>query len=150
MDHSSFTSSQKSFEVYTDGSHSQKRGGYAFIVVSKDRVIHKFVSNSENETTNNIMELKAILAAFEFVEEKGYERVTVKSDSEYSVKSITLWKLNKKKKNHDLIHKCIECYKRLRKQGVELKWIRGHQKTGKDSFYNAIVDELANKARLQV
>ena len=54
------------YEIYTDGSCSKnKTGGYGYIVVKNNEIIDRFVRRVNN-TTNQRMELTAIIAAYKY------------------------------------------------------------------------------------
>lgn len=77
-------------EIYTDGSlkkiGNKAFGGWSFIVV-KDTKEQFIDSGSENDTTNQRMELTAILKALKYIQEhrKKSEKVILYSDSAYFV-----------------------------------------------------------------
>lgn len=78
-------------EIYTDGSvlvNPNGPGGWAFVVV-RDGDAREQVSAHSPSTTNNIMEMQAVLEAMRFIPEPF--RFTVISDSQYVVKGITEW-----------------------------------------------------------
>ena len=77
-------------EIYTDGSLKKSGrstyGGWAFVVIhDSQEIYHDF--GSEYNTTNQRMELTAILKALEYAKTKrrGSERVVVYSDSAYAI-----------------------------------------------------------------
>jgi len=125
------------YHVYTDGGCDPNPGfgSYSYIALSEGHteVIERFV-DSEKETTNNRMEMKAIIAAFEFFESVGCDDGTIYSDSSLCVNIYNSWMQKwfsskdqcklKNKKNLDLVHLFYE--NKMRFPGVKLKWIKGH------------------------
>jgi ribonuclease HI len=130
-------------KIYTDGScfpNPNGCGGWAFIVVDNNRVVYRGFGNDKS-TTNNRMELTAIIEALEWV---GVRQATIYSDSQYSINSIVVWydgwvKRNTldKKANTDLIGYANELYK---ERNVKIEWVRGHD----GNEYNEMADELCN------
>lgn len=103
--------------------------------------------------TNQRAELFAIYQALTMTLDQGYEQISLYTDSDYSIKSITVWADGWKKrgwkttkgrvKNLDLIKPLYELYK-AHSNRIQLKHVRAH--TGKQDFYslgNAAADRLA-------
>ncbi len=125
---------QEQLLVYADGSclGNPGPGGWGVVIVYPDRSTCE-LCGYDPATTNNRMELTAAIEALRFVPRS--ERVTLRSDSEYLVKSIKLgWKRNR---NHDLWH-ALDA--ELADRKVNLEWVRGH---GYDPL-NDRADQLAN------
>jgi ribonuclease HI len=130
-------------KIYTDGScfpNPNGCGGWAFIAVDNNKIIHRGLG-SDKSTTNNRMELTAIIEALEWL---GDEPATIYSDSQYSINSIIIWYDGwvmrgsvDKKANTDLIGYANELYK---KKNVKIEWVRGHD----GNEYNEMADELCN------
>ena len=130
------TARQKQLLVYADGSclGNPGPGGWGVVIVDPDGSTIE-LCGYDPATTNNRMELTAAIEGLRFVP-RGVQ-VTLRSDSEYLVKSIKLgWKRNR---NHDLWH-ALDAELAARK--VDLEWVRGH---GYDPL-NDRADELANGA----
>lgn len=71
------------YEIYTDGSCARNKiGGYGYIVVKDNEIIDKFVRRVNN-TTNQRMELTAILAAYKYFEKNNIHEGKILSDSSY-------------------------------------------------------------------
>ncbi len=132
--------------IYTDGSSrgNPGRGGYGAILMWGDK--RKELSGGYRHTTNNRMELMAVIKALESLHRKNIS-LTIFTDSQYIVNTIQKkwldnWiKTNFKggKKNKDLwLH-----YHALAKQfSITFKWVRGHA----DNPFNNRCDELATVA----
>ncbi|MBD3328244.1 reverse transcriptase-like protein [Candidatus Peregrinibacteria bacterium] len=126
--------------IYTDGSckGNPGPGGWAaiFLNESQNQPI-KVLKGSSINTTNNRMEMAAIIEALEYVKKEfGKERVKIISDSNLLVQSLNLgWK---RKANLDLWEKLDDARKNLQ---VEYSWVKGHA-TNK---WNNECDKIANK-----
>ena len=115
--------------IYTDGSSigNPGPGGYGAVLISGRH--RKELSQGYRLTTNNRMELLAVIVALEALK-KPQSIVTVYTDSQYVVNAVELkwvfgWEKNrfKNKKNADLWLRFLNVYRR---HVVELKWIKGH------------------------
>lgn len=115
--------------LYTDGAAKGNpgRGGYG--VVLKSGPHYKELSEGYRLTTNNRMELLAVIKGLEEIKNKG-SQVIVVSDSKYVVEAVEkgwLWnwiKIGfKDKKNKDLWIRFVNIY---RQHQVKFKWIKGH------------------------
>ena len=115
--------------VYTDGAASGNPGPGGYGIVMKSGMHRKELSAGFRLTTNNRMELLAVIVALEQLKHSG-SRVTVYSDSRYVCEAVNQkwlfdWERKgfKKKKNPDLWRKFLPLY---RKHNVTLVWIKGH------------------------
>ena len=122
-------------QIYTDGACSGNPGpgGWAAVVLENGskRTLH----GREKRTTNNRMEMLAVIKGLEAVPESSH--VTVLSDSQYVVSTMSRnWK---RRANHDLWDRLdAEAGKRF----VRWEWVRGHA----GDRYNEEADALANRA----
>jgi ribonuclease HI len=106
----------------------------------------KELSGGYRRTTNNRMELMAVIAGLEALKKKGM-KVTVYSDSQYVVKAVKEGWLNKwlatnfakGKKNKDL---WVKFYNVYQQHHVTFVWVKGHA----DNAFNNRCDELATTA----
>ena len=121
-----------------------RKGGYGIVMLYKDK--RKELSQGYRLTTNNRMELTAVIKALEAIKNDKIE-ITIYSDSKYVVESIEkgwIWnwekKNFKKKLNSDLWKIFIPLYKKFK---VNFKWVKGHS----GNLENERCDELANKAQ---
>jgi ribonuclease HI len=119
--------------VHTDGSclGNPGPGGYAAIVEYRGQ--EKELSGGFRRTTNNRMEILAVIAGLEVLKERC--SVTVYSDSRYVVDAVekgwaarwkaNSWMRNKRESavNPDLWDRLLGS---LEQHEVELKWVRGH------------------------
>jgi ribonuclease HI len=139
-------------EIFTDGACSGNPGpgGWGAILRSKGQ--EKELSGSEKQTTNNRMEMMAVIAALEAL--KRPCRVTITTDSQYVMKGMTEWLAGWKAKNWKTAArkpvKNAELWQRMdqaiAKHEVEWQWVRGHQ----GHVENERADQLAVKAREQI
>ena len=115
--------------VYTDGSArgNPGRGGYGVVLLSGKH--RKELSCGYRLTTNNRMELLAVIVALESLT-KSPETVAVYSDSKYVVDAVEKkwvfgWETKNfnKKKNPDLWIRFLKIY---RKHNVSFSWVKGH------------------------
>lgn len=115
--------------IYTDGSSRGNPGPGGYGTVMKYKEHRKEMSQGFRKTTNNRMELLAVIIGLESLKvEKA--KVKVYSDSKYVIDSVEkgwLWNWIKKdfkgKKNKDLWLRFAEIYK---KHYVSFQWVKGH------------------------
>jgi len=132
--------------LYTDGSSrgNPGPGGYGAVLMSGHH--HKELSQGFRLTTNNRMELLAVIAGLEAIK-KNKLPVTVYSDSQYVVNAVEKGWLNTwiktdfkgGKKNKDLWKHYFELSKKFT---VKFIWVKGHA----DNPHNNRCDELATNA----
>lgn len=79
-------------EIYTDGScRKNNKGGYSIIVFNNNELIYAYQCQVDN-TTNNQMELEAIILACKFADTYfPDEEVAIYSDSAYCVNAVNDW-----------------------------------------------------------
>lgn len=132
--------------IYTDGAArgNPGPGGYgAILQYGKQK---KELSGGFRKTTNNRMELMAVIAALEALKKDGLT-ITIFSDSQYVVKAVQEgWLRNwlasdfkGGKKNPDLWKRYAQL---AAKHTIVFKWVKGHA----DNIYNNRCDELATSA----
>tara|TARA_B100000953_G_C17934860_1_gene395049 strand:- start:113 stop:574 length:462 start_codon:yes stop_codon:yes gene_type:complete len=143
----------KRVNIYTDGSSlgNPGPGGYGLIMewVGKD-VIKEF-SKGFIKTTNNRMELLAVITGLELLKKDGFD-VIIYSDSKYVVDAVKKewlfdWKKNnfKKKKNIDLWKRFLLVYK---KHKIKFEWIKGHNNHPQNERCDFLAVEAANSNKL--
>ena len=133
--------------VFTDGSceGNPGPGGWGLVWVEDDRIVAER-SGVEAQTTNNRMELAALIAAYELLPADA--AVTLYSDSQLCVKTVNEWaagweKRGWKRKSGPIAN--LELVKRLyglalEHPRVQLRWIRAHD----GSRWNEYADALAS------
>ena len=132
--------------VYTDGSSRGNPGPGGYGAILKWGDTEKEISKGYRHTTNNRMELMAVIAALESLK-KTNVHIIIYSDSQYVVKSVEQgWLKNwlatdfkGGKKNKDLWHRFSEL---SRHHHITFSWVRGHA----DNPYNNRCDKLATTA----
>jgi len=132
--------------MYTDGSSrgNPGPGGYGTILFWGN--IRKELSGGFRYTTNNRMELMAVIAGLEALKKDGL-KITIYSDSQYVVKAVEQGWLKSwiatdfkgGKKNKDL---WTRFYNLSKKFHLRFVWVRGHA----DNPHNNRCDELATTA----
>lgn len=139
----------KSIQIYTDGACSGNPGPGGYGVILKYNGHEKMLSQGYKQTTNNRMEMRAVIAGLSALNEKC--KVMIYSDSKYIVDAVQKgwavkwqkngWKRNKKDKalNTDLWEILLLL---LDKHEVEFTWVKGHA----GHKENEICDKLAVNA----
>ena len=131
--------------IYTDGSAKGNpgKGGYGVVMLSGK--YRKEISAGFVLTTNNRMELLAVIVGLENIK-KEHSDVIVYSDSKYVVNAVEKgWLFNwqnkgfKGKKNPDLWSRFLSVYKR---HSVKFVWVKGHN----NNVENERCDTLAVSA----
>ena len=136
----------KKVEVFTDGSSlgNPGPGGWCAILRYKDR--EKVLKGGEEHTTNNRMELKAVIEALKAL--KFPCIVDLYCDSTYVLKGIDEWLENwikkdfKKVKNEDLWKEFIRVSKG---HIINVNWVKGHS----GHRENEICDKIAKEEALK-
>lgn len=133
-------------KIYTDGAArgNPGRGGYGAILMFGK--YYKELSQGYTHTTNNRMELMAVIAALEALKKENLD-IQIYSDSTYVVKAVKEKWLDKwirtgfkgGIKNQDL---WMRYYKLSRNHKIQFFWVKGHS----TNPYNNRCDELATAA----
>ncbi|HYE56724.1 MAG TPA: ribonuclease HI, partial [Chitinophagaceae bacterium] len=126
----------KKLNIYTDGAArgNPGPGGYGAILIWGD--VHKELSGGYRLTTNNRMELMAVIKALEALKREGLD-IVIHSDSQYVVRAVSEgwlhnWVANDfkgGKKNKDL---WLEYHELAGRHNIRFVWVRGHA----DNAYN--------------
>jgi len=133
-------------KIFTDGSCVKKgncsKASYGYYMTI-DNEIYEDYRLLDGEKTNNKAEISGIILALEMLNEfvQENDKVSIYSDSEYTIKSLTEWIINWKKngwktankkpvKNVELIKKMDELYESVTSKchNIEIKHIMAHQK----------------------
>jgi ribonuclease HI len=136
-------------EVFTDGACSGNPGPGGWGAILRAKGSEKELSGAEADTTNNRMELMAVIAAMEAL--KRPCAVTITTDSQYVMKGMTEWLDGWKRKNWRTANKKpvknVDLWQRLdaaiQSHQVDWKWVRGHDGHPE----NERADQLAVAAR---
>ena len=143
------TSRKSRQAVYTDGCARPNPGpgGWAVVWVENDEIREESQGRERETTTNNRMELQALIEAFKILPTNA--ELVIFSDSELAVMTITEWAAAWERrgwrrkggpiKNLDLVQKVIGLARAHPKCTV--RWTRGHA----GNRWNEYADELANR-----
>lgn len=134
-------SSEKIITIYTDGSCLKPNGpgGWCcYIMENNITVPHVIISGNETNTTNNRMEMQAVIESLMFLSYEVDKKVVYKiyTDSKLVLNCASgLWNRNK---NLDL---WMEYDKVSMGKKIKWFWVKGHN----GDKYNEIVDKIARK-----
>lgn len=139
----------KELDIYTDGACSGNpgAGGYGAVLLYKNN--RKEISAGYKLTTNNRMEMLAVIKALEILKEPCI--VNLYSDSKYIVDAVEKgwaikWKNNNWKRNKSEMALNIDLWERLllllEKHKVKFTWVKGHA----NNIENERCDFLARTA----
>lgn len=132
--------------IYTDGAArgNPGPGGYGVVMLSGPH--RKEISEGFNMTTNNRMELLAVIVGLESLKKPG-NRVVVYSDSKYVVDAVEKGWLNnwvkkdfKGKKNPDLWKRYLRT---AAQQHVRFVWVKGHSTNKENNRCDALAVEAS-------
>ena len=141
--------------VYTDGSSrgNPGPGGYGIVMQKFGSNYIKEFSDGFRRTTNNRMELLAVIVALEKIKIKN-QYVHIYTDSKYVSNSVEKkwvfgWEKKdfKNKKNPDLWSRFLKTY---RKHHVSFFWIKGHNNNLTNERCDFLAVEASKKSRLKI
>ncbi len=143
-------------EIYTDGSSlgNPGPGGFGVVFIQNNKII-KELGGSDKNTTNNKMELKAVIEALIYIKKSKLDikksQFKIFTDSSYVLGGVTTWVSNwenngwktankKPVLNQVLWQELIELSRNI---GVNLSWqkVKGHS----GDLYNDRADEIATQ-----
>lgn len=140
-------------EIYTDGgcSGNPGKGAWAFVIVDQERRAVLVAQSGLNpQTTNNRMELQAVIEALLTIRQFTTDgSLPLYTDSQYVQKGITVWihtwmQNNWRSKNKKAI-KNVDLWQRLYQAQQELTiqwcWLRGHA----ENYYNNYCHNMVQK-----
>lgn len=138
----------KAVEIFTDGACKGNPGKGGWGVLLRSGPHEKELSGSERDTTNNRMEMMAVLRALDALKEPC--EVALHTDSRYVIDGMTKWMFgwqkkgwktadNKPVKNEDLWRALVLAAKPHK---IDWIWVRGHA----GHVENERVDHLASEA----
>lgn len=138
-------------KIFTDGSSKGNPGpgGYGIILKYKDKI--KEISEGYRLTTNNRMELLAVIVALESLKTNKYP-IEIYSDSKYVIDSITKgwvfsWEKKgfKSKKNPDLWKRYLKLHSNF---DITYHWVKGHNGHPENERCDELAVEAASNAKL--
>ena len=139
--------------IYTDGAAKGNpgNGGYGIVMMSGGH--RKELKQGFKLTTNNRMELLAVIIALEEIKKENSE-IILYSDSKYVVDAVEKnwvfgWEKKNfnKKKNPDLWIRFLKIY---RKHKVSFVWIKGHADNKENERCDILAVEAAESSNLQI
>jgi len=143
--------------IHVDGSclGNPGPGGWAALLrLNNNKTKKKLITGRSRRTTNNRMELRAVIAGLEAIKQR--QHVEIYSDSQYVVKGATIWLHNWKRsgwrnadtnkpiKNRDLWEQLDTAIQRH--SPVDFYWVKGHA----NNAHNEAVDQAARQAAYEV
>ncbi len=140
-------------EIFADGACSGNPGVGGFAAILRHDKKEKEVSGCEEMTTNNRMELTAVIAALEALKKPCRARIV--TDSNYVVKGMSEWihawrekgwKTSQKKEvlNRDLWERLL---KASEPHDIEWSWIKGHNGHRENERCDNLAKEEINKCK---
>ncbi len=143
--------------IYTDGAAKGNPGpgGYGTVMMTKmnGKNYRKELSEGFRKTTNNRMELLAVIRGLEALKKDGQD-VTVYSDSKYVVEAVEkgwIWNWQKKgfkkKANVDLWQDFIPLFNR---HNIKFKWVKGHAGIPENERCDELAVAAAESGNLKV
>lgn len=142
-------------EIYTDGACSGNpgRGGYGIVMMVRDKNYEKHFSEGYRKTTNNRMELLAVITALEQLKSAEHE-VHIFTDSKYVADAINQnwiygWvkKGFKNVKNPDLWQRFLPLY---RTHQPTFHWVKGHAGHPENEKADRLAVSASQKSELQI
>jgi len=137
------------FKVYTDGAclGNPGPGGYAAVILSTDSQKLKTVTGAEKDSTNNRMELRAVIEALKIIPKNT--KIELFSDSSYVLKGLSSWVEGWKKNGWKTASKNAvanqDLWQELDKLSSDFKLIYQKVKGHSGDQFNEEVDTLAKK-----
>ena len=143
---------KETVEIFTDGAcrGNPGQGGWGALLIygSKEKTLH----GGESHSTNNRMELMAVIMALEAVNDSF--KVVITTDSKYVLQGATEWLIGWKKRGWKTAAKKpvlnVDLWQRLDKtlesRDIQWKWVKGHSghpgNERADALANLGIDEL--------
>ena len=151
METNNITEKLRQVIMYTDGSclnnGNNGTGGYCALLQTPDKSKSKIVKGSRLDTTNNRMEITAIIEGLKAI--KKPSKVTVYSDSNITVRAINEWlegwikKNFRKVANVDLWREYLEVSAQHKVKAI---WVKAHS----GIYENELVDDIARNEAMKL
>ena len=139
----------KKIEIYTDGSSLGNPGAGGWCAILKYKNYQKIIKGGEKLTTNNKMELKAVIEALKTLKESC--KIELYSDSTYVLKGINEWLDNwikkefKNVKNKELWQEFLNVRQNHK---IYVHWIKAHSGHKENEICDKIAKEEAIKRKM--
>jgi ribonuclease HI len=139
--------------MYTDGAArgNPGPGGYGIVLISGNH--RKEISEGYRLTTNNRMELLAVIIGLEALKKEG-SQVKIYTDSRYVADAVEKkwvfgWEKKRfaKKKNADLWIRFLKVY---RQHHIHFIWIKGHNEIPENELCDKLAVEASYKSELKI
>jgi len=127
---------QSQIHIYTDGSHKEKWGSWAFVFVQNNKIIHE-ASGRVSKTNSNRMEFQAAIEALRFLNSGA--KAVIFSDSRILIKAMNSVK-DRPEANEDQLFILDEL---IADRQVSWIWVKAHSGVS----FNERCDELCILAR---
>lgn len=146
----------KKVEIFTDGACSGNPGPGGYGVILRFNGNEKELSAGYKKTTNNRMELLAIIVGLEALKESC--EVNLYSDSRYIIDALTKgwltrWQANRWKRNKIDKVKNVDLWKRLlpllEKHKINFHWVKGHAGHAENERCDVLAVQAANSQDLK-
>ncbi|NQZ53882.1 MAG: ribonuclease HI [Piscirickettsiaceae bacterium] len=139
-------------EMFTDGACSGNPGPGGWGTIIRSKGVEKELSGGEKDSTNNRMEMMAVIMGLEALTRPCEVKIT--TDSQYVMKGMQEWLPGWKKRNWKTAAKKpvknVDLWQRMEKAAelhtLKWEWVRGHQ----GHLENERADELAVAAREKI
>lgn len=147
----------KTVNIYTDGACSGNpgKGGYGVVIIYKNH--RKELSGGYELTTNNRMEIMAVIKGLEVLKENC--KVTIFSDSKYVVDAIEKGWLKKWEKNNWIRNKKEEVLNKdlwlkikylINLHDVKFVWVKGHADVEENERCDFLATEYMKNGSLEI
>ncbi len=138
----------KKIEIFTDGSSLGNPGPGGWCALLRYKNHEKIIRGGEENTTNNRMELTAVIEALKALKEPC--EIELFADSIYVLKGIDEWLENWIKKNFKNV-KNVDLWKEFinvsKKHKININWVKGHSGHKENEICDKIAKEEALKRK---
>lgn len=149
-----FDMAEQGLIIYTDGAARGNPGPGGYGAILKWGAIEKELSGGFRKTTNNRMELMAVIVSLQELKKEGLS-ITIYSDSQYIVKAVEQGWLKTwiatdfkgGKKNKDL---WTQYYELSKKHKIKFVWVKGHASNAYNNRCDILATEAADGGNLKI
>jgi ribonuclease HI len=132
----SLIQNRSTYHIYTDGSHKDKWGSWAFVIVKNKKIVHQGWGR-ESGTNSHRMEFQAAIEALKYL--KASARTIVHTDSRILLNAMTMAAI-RPVVNPDQVETLFDL---MSGKKVTWQWVKAHH----GNKYNEMCDELCRQAR---